>query len=154
MRLIAAIALSIVVMTGCSPSPSVTTLSAEEARAGIDAMWAAQAETGLAGDVSHVGAIFTQDAVLLPAGGLPVEGRDAIVELTGLFASQTPTTAMNVDPQELFAHGDTAYEIGSFSETYTAADGEPYTREGRYMAMIVLEGDGKWRVARVLVQAN
>lgn len=97
------------------------------------------------GDAAATGALYTDDAILLPPGGPVIEGRDGIVALwqgaidSGLKDLDLMT--MNVE-----VAGDTAYETGTFEGTVAGADGET-PANGKYV-VVWKKVDGNWMLHR------
>ena len=93
------------------------------------------------GDAEGMGEMYTDDAILLPAGGSRTEGREAIEAFwakalsSGIEDVQLKTE--NLEP----LGGDLVYEIGSY--TTTPADGAPIS--GHYV-VLWKRVDGEWKL--------
>ena len=95
-----------------------------------------------AGDGAAVAALYTSDASLLPPGGDPVQGREAI---QGFWTEATSTGGtFSLETVEVAGHGDMAVEIGTYSGT--GADGA-HTDHGKYM-VLWKKVDGAWKMHR------
>jgi uncharacterized protein (TIGR02246 family) len=104
------------------------------------------------GPVDAQVALYTADGELLEPGMAPLHGRDAIKAfLTPLFGAVDVESATTTsDAVEVY--GDAAYQWGTYSQR-VAEHGKPAADyNGRYVASWRREADGKWRVARFLVQ--
>jgi uncharacterized protein (TIGR02246 family) len=108
--------------------------SIDEANAKLEAL---QKE----GDAAGMGAMYTEDAILLPAGGRKTEGRDAIeafwADKLGSAGADVQLTTEDLVP----VGGDLAYEIGSY--TATPKDATPVS--GQYL-VLWKRVDGSWKL--------
>ncbi len=96
-----------------------------------------------AGDGAGIAALYADDAMLLPPGGEPVEGREAIQAfLQSAIDEAGVQTALKT--RELESYGDVAIEVGSYVDT--GADGA-HVDHGKYMAWWK-KVDGSWRLFR------
>lgn len=94
-----------------------------------------------AGDADAVADLHTEDALHLPAGMPPVEGRSAIRELTASSLERMPPGAsFAFEPREVRIADGWAVERG----VTEAADGFP---SGKYAMLYEREEDGCWRIA-------
>lgn len=94
-----------------------------------------------AGDADAVAHLHTEDAVHLPAGMAPVEGRSAIRELTASSLERMPPEAsFAFEPREVRIAEGWAVERG----VTDAAEGFP---SGKYVMLYEREEDGCWRIA-------
>jgi len=113
-----------------------------DARAGIEATNGLFVEALARGDAAAVAQLYTPDALLLPPGRDPVEGRPAIAAYWQGAAEGIGGATL--DTVEVGDHGDEAYEVGR----YTLADpaGEPIDR-GSYI-VLWRRVQGAWRLHR------
>ena len=58
--------------------------------------------------------------------------------------------ALDIRPDEMFVHGDAAYEIGEYDETVQMAGEEPMTLRNFYALRWERGADGVWRIDRFL----
>jgi uncharacterized protein (TIGR02246 family) len=93
------------------------------------------------GNAAGMGEMYTEDAVLLPAGGPSIRGREAIEEFWAEMLGQG-VADVQLTTQELVPLGDDlAYEIGSY--TTTPKDAAPVS--GHYL-VIWKRADGAWKL--------
>lgn len=92
-------------------------------------------------------AVWTEDAVIYPAGRRPIYGKPAIRDFFEHHGSQagepiawSPTCA-GVDPR-----GTMAYTLGTMAATPVEASGARGQQPGHYVAIWRRE-DGRWRCA-------
>ena len=57
-------------------------------------------------------------------------------------------SAFDVDPFEVFVHGDVAYQIGQYREAYQFPDAEPDELYYNFFARWEKQSDGAWRIDR------
>ena len=106
-------------------------------------------------DVAAVFALFTDDAILLPPGGVqPIQGRDNVRKFLGEYVKNkmdnhkvTPTVLMIGGP-------NTMVDAGTWSGDLPAQNGaQSIHTSGTYLATGVLV-DGKWKLWAVSWQAK
>jgi uncharacterized protein (TIGR02246 family) len=93
------------------------------------------------GDAAGMGDMYTEDAILLPAGGLRTEGREAI---EAFWAKKFGSGGADVQltTEDLVQLGDDlVYEIGRY--TTTQKDAAPVS--GQYL-VLWKRVDGKWKL--------
>lgn len=124
-----------------------TTAAAEvnvnDIRSEIETANAGFSEAIGAGDAAGAAtAIYTEDAVIYPPGGEPVEGRDAIVEFWTGAAQQMSVTGVELTTVEVEPAGpNMAWEVGEFE--IQGADGP--LDQGSYVVVWKNTADGwKW----------
>jgi len=97
-----------------------------------------------AGDADALGAIYTEDAVLIPPGSSPVWGRDeAVGVLSSLFGVllDVQLTADHVRP----IGGDYAVEVGHGTYDTMGEDGARVANRVNYIIVWHKGDDGVWR---------
>jgi ketosteroid isomerase-like protein len=135
MPALAALALAVV---GCQAAVPLT----DEDLAAIADVRQAYADAVLAGDAAAVAALYTEEAVEMPPNLPATEGRAAIqARYEALGEAVTDFTITG----EAEGQGTLAYDRGTFSATM-ALEGapEPYTDEGKYLAVCEKQADGSW----------
>lgn len=105
------------------------------------------ADAVVAGDAPAVAALYETEGVLLPDGGEPVLGTEA---LTAWFAALPDVQKVSLHHVEVNGHGDLAYVLGTF-RWKVLPDGatEPAERFGRSCQIWRRHG-GQWTIAREL----
>lgn len=94
-----------------------------------------------AGDADGVADLHTEDAIHLPAGMPPVEGRSAIRELVESSLSRMPPEAsFRFEPLEVRIADGWAVERG-------VTEGAESFPPGKYVMLYEEGGDGRWRIA-------
>jgi uncharacterized protein (TIGR02246 family) len=113
---------------------------------GIRAVADAYTAAMLAGDAAAAAAVYRDDAVEMPPGVPPVQGRAAIEQyFRGMFGS-CRFTEFTLSHAELRASGDVAFAAGTSRVTVTPNGGPPVSEPGKYLVVLKRTG-GAWRVA-------
>lgn len=98
------------------------------------------------GDAEAMAAVYTDDAVVLPPGGPPVEGREAIAELFRGMLAETALAAIDLESREVRVEGGTAYEVGRAHLTFRNAEAET-TTTAKYVVIWKRTDEGwRWHV--------
>lgn len=116
----------------------------EEVTAAIEAASAAFAEAFNAGDAEAVAAMYTEDALVLPPGKEPIEGRAAIQADLAADLAGMEGMVLTFETTEIQAAHGHALEVGGF--TLEGADGS-HVDHGKYIAIWKNTDDG-WKIAR------
>jgi ketosteroid isomerase-like protein len=105
------------------------------------------ADAVVAGDAAAAAAVYEAEGVLLPDGGEPVLGTEA---LTAWFAALPDVQKVSLHHVEVNGHGGLAYVLGTF-RWKVLPDGatEPVERFGR-SCQIWRRHSGQWTIARDL----
>jgi uncharacterized protein (TIGR02246 family) len=124
-----------------------TALAAETAEEGIKTTGAEFEDAFNDGDGAAVGALYTQDAAVLPPDGARVDGRKAIAEF---WQGAIDAGLKNLDLQtlEVLDAGDLAVEVGKVSLTTTGSVGKAVPMAGKYIVIWQRDDDGAWRLHR------
>jgi ketosteroid isomerase-like protein len=100
-------------------------------------------------DAATISAMHTEDAIVFPAGGEPIEGMEAIAAwYEGGLVAGGPT--MDLQTGEVFSVEGAALETGSW--VMTGADGS-HLDHGNYMVAWSHTEDG-WKIARDIWNSN
>jgi uncharacterized protein (TIGR02246 family) len=102
-----------------------------------------------AGDAKAVGAIYTDDATVMPPNSEAVKGRQAIEGLFGMLVTAGIKGAV-LTAQEVEVHGDTATEVGTYA--IQDATGKEIDR-GKYVATWK-RVKGEWKMHRDIWNSN
>lgn len=136
--------------TGSAGSGSAGQTGASADLAAIDRLRSDYVAARNEGDVDRLKALWTADGVLLPIDEPAVVGREAIAEHIADFLDQTPGT-IAIQPDETRVAGDWAFERGSETITLEAeATGEHVHLTIKYLAILMRQPDGSWKVGRYM----
>lgn len=98
-----------------------------------------------AGDAKAAAEFYTDDAIILPPGGVPIEGAEAIVAYFQ-EVMDVGVKELELESVEVVEAGDLAINVGTVASTQP--DG---SRDiGKVMAVLQHGDDGRWRVHRVM----
>lgn len=103
-----------------------------------------------AGDVDAIAALYAEDAVLLPQGSEPVEGRAAIREFWQMVMESDPGVTTDIETVEADVIGDVAIERGAYVNT--GPDGD-HRDHGKFIA-IWSKADGEWKILRDIFNSS
>jgi ketosteroid isomerase-like protein len=109
-----------------------------------DAQWAQLAAANQ--DVEKIIAYWSDDAIVIPPGQPPIEGKDALRQF--VTASQKiPGFRIHwvSDHVSFSPDGNVAYMRGANETTVTGPDGKPITIPGRGITVWRKGSDGQWR---------
>lgn len=111
----------------------------------IEAAGRAFSSAYVAGDTASLRDLYTVDAVLLPPER-EIRGRDGV----GRYFAPSPRSrnlahALRSDEVRIF--GETAVDIGEWSNTWQVGENAPREASGRYLVVWRKGSDGRWRMA-------
>lgn len=111
-------------------------MAMDEVRMGIDEINAKFVEAYNSGDAAALAALFAEDATRLPPDGTILKGRAAIEARRAEDMAEMPGgEELSLTTLDVQFSGDMAYEIGTWSSTEMAPDGEEVTMNGTYLAV-------------------
>ena len=113
-------------------------------RAEIETSLALLVHYGETKDSASSARMHTGDALLLPPGGVLVEGRDAVEEFMAVPSTATISDT-DIRTLRLDVDGDHAYHVGTYAYTLTDS-GVEQRKHGRFVMIWRRTGDG-WKVA-------
>ena len=89
--------------------------------------------------------VYTEDAIVMPANGPAIEGRQAIQEFMQAF----PTiTEVDLTIEEIDGRGDLAFVRGTYTMTLEPEGApEPIQDRGKYIEIRRRQADGAWLLA-------
>ncbi|HET9275536.1 MAG TPA: DUF4440 domain-containing protein [Gemmatimonadales bacterium] len=101
---------------------------------------------------SYTNTYYADDAIILPANGVTVSGRDAI---TQMLASYPPMSNVRFSIDEVEGAGDLAYARGTY-EMDVAVPGAPAPvhDKGKFIEIWKKQSDGSWKVARDIFNSD
>jgi uncharacterized protein (TIGR02246 family) len=107
-----------------------------------------------AGDAERWAAIFTTDAVLMPANQASISGTEAVQRYARERFTKF-TSRAEIKPVEIEISGDWAFTRTALSGTMTPKDGgKPIELDGKEIALFRRQPDGSWKVARLIGNSN
>ncbi len=98
-----------------------------------------------AGDASSYAAVFTHDAVSMPARGQLIRGRAAIAASIADALATTTFSKGHLETSQLHLDGDTAYELGRYAFD-VSCNGAAQHLTGRYLVVWRRSG-ADWKIA-------
>lgn len=124
----------------------------ESIAAAIDDVWRRYGETRVAGDHEAFTQLHTPDAQVFLSGAPALNGHDEIRAFVTRTSEGLRPVDVKIQREELDATEDTAWELGTFTESWVDAAGDTITRQGRYMAVLKANADGTWQLHRLMTQ--
>ncbi|MBX6365217.1 MAG: DUF4440 domain-containing protein [Gemmatimonadetes bacterium] len=103
-------------------------------------------------DSDSVAAMYTADGELLEPRMAPLRGREAIRRFLAPFDARTVVDTAAFRTTSLDVYGDVAYQWGTYHQVARLDGGPPGTFDGRFAAQWRRDTDGRWRLARLLMQ--
>ena len=98
------------------------------------------------GDAAGVAAAYTEDARLLPPGGEPLSGRQAIQQFwQGVMGMGVRGVELHTEHAE--SVGDLAYEVGSATLKIQPEGGSATTDTVKYVVVWKRRAGGPWQIA-------
>jgi len=144
-RFIGLLAFTAIVFSACTEPEKEETIDMDAVTAEIQAMEDAYAAGEKAKDADAVAAYYSDDAISYSRNRQPLSGKSAIRDnIAKNIASDTTGSYNAYKVVDLFAEGNTAVEIGSWTE-YDAEGNE--TENGYYMSYFE-KRDGKYSCVR------
>lgn len=104
-------------------------------------------------DVKAIADLYAEDGLIMPPNATQAEGPEAVGKVWESI-TQLPEVAMSFEPTtiEIAQSGDMAYDIGTYSLSFAADQGQ-VEDEGKYVVVWVKEGDD-WKVAADIFNTN
>jgi ketosteroid isomerase-like protein len=148
MRWMLAAAVFVIVMAGCGERAQP--LKAAD-RAAIEAATQAFGAAAKAGDWNAIGALYTEDALVMPPNAPAISGRPAIVQF---FSSFPPITEMTLTNVEVEGSDGIAYVRGTYQMTIAMPGQAPIEETGKYLAIHRKQADGSWPLSRDMFSSD
>jgi uncharacterized protein (TIGR02246 family) len=106
------------------------------------------------GDVSAIGNLYTDDAVVMNNQQPEVSGKPAIQQKATELVQQF-TVNISISPADTQIAGDLAYEHGSYTMSMTPkAGGAAMQNTGNYIVVLKRGADGSWKLHREIGNNN
>jgi ketosteroid isomerase-like protein len=119
---------------------------------GIQALADAYVEAVLTGDTEAYRGLYAEDAVQMPPGELPVEGRDAIVErfdrVSEMVIPVNPASYWGLSWSPDGIEGDLAFDVGTYEFQLTFEDGERSDPLIGTYTVVLRRSDEEWKIWR------
>ena len=142
-----AILLPLAVLAGCQSmsAPTSDPVREEAAIRATDARWLAAAQ---AHDLERTVSYWTDDVYMMPPGGPPMIGKEALRRYVGgAFAIPDFSISWVTDRIWVAKSGDVAYAVGTDTIRLTTPDGKPVVEHNKAVAVWRKEPDGSWKCA-------
>jgi uncharacterized protein (TIGR02246 family) len=108
----------------------------------------------LAGDARAVAALYTDDAVELPASEPLVRGRAAIEQrYRKFFDGPVKRTAFTFSHLEATIEGNVAYAVGTYDQRLALPSGQTVSDAGKFV-VILRRTQGAWRAAYAIYNGD
>lgn len=132
-----------VLATSCSsPPPPVDLENARSTLLAADMAWSTTPP-----DADAFVAMMDEDASFLAPDAPQANGQEDIkAAVSGLFASPGFKLNWRATSAEVASSGDFGYTLGTFELTLNDADGNPQTRQGKYVTVWEKNAEGQWKV--------
>jgi uncharacterized protein (TIGR02246 family) len=118
---------------------------AEDVRQAVEQADARMVKAFKAGDAAAIAALYGEDAKMLPPDATEVAGRRDIQQLWQGWIDGG-LKDLRLEPTEVAASGELAYEIGNFSLQAPADNDAMATTTGNYLVVWKHGTDGQWRL--------
>ena len=130
-------------LTGCaSPPPPVDLAAAKAALMDADQAWSRTPP-----DPNAFVSFVAQGAHFLAPEGPAAVGKESIRQTIGpMFSAPGLVLKWKASDANVSASGDLGYTIGTFTLSMDDADGNPVSREGKYVTIWRKQEDGSWKV--------
>jgi ketosteroid isomerase-like protein len=143
-------------LAACAPAPNEAGQAATQAAdtAALDGLRASYVAAETAGDAAALGALWTDDGVLMPPYMAAVQGSAAIQSYyQGMFDQNT--IEASASGEETVIAGDWSFGRGNFSISITPkAGGDAMHDSGKYIVVARRQADNSWKVARLIFNSN
>ena len=147
------IAAAMLLLIGCETDRREADINADIAAS--EAMSEQAAEAWEAGDLKTFAGFFTNDAIWMPPGAAPLQGRDAWwASLESGWNEATPLE-VSVTSEEIVVIGDWAFERHLVSEVVIEEPGGEQTQYyDKAIWILRRQEDGAWKIARYIWNEN
>jgi ketosteroid isomerase-like protein len=132
-------------VVACAPSPPPP---ASDANAGIDSLNARLANAYRTRDPKAYAALYTDTAVFEWPAFNNVRGPTELAAMARSNWAHLSDMDLRLTVANRRIAPDHATEFGAFQQSYRDSSGARNTEYGRYVALLVRQGDGSWRMDR------
>ncbi len=137
---------------GCVREATMTAGDRDDAGMAV-AQIARAYEAGLnAGDVDAIVALYTPDGVLMNTDDRQdARGTDAIRAALGALLASSKFSGTSITSHGVQVVGDVVVDNGTSTAMVREGDGEPVERLWKWISVSEKQGDGSWKLTRLLV---
>ena len=132
----------------CLACPQASRPSGGEATAGIDSLNAGVAQAYRSHDPAAYAALYTDTAVFEWPAFNTVRGRAALAEMARSNWASLKDMDLRLAVSTRRVAADQATEFGAFEQSWRDSSGVRMTEFGRYVALLLRQADGSWRMDR------
>ena len=146
---------ALVLLAACQPAPPPEMTAAEMAQIEADTkqaiadQWDGFRNAVLNGDAEVWVSLWTPDGRLLEPG-MDMSGDVLFDFVREFFESGGEVFSFDVESSEIFVHGDAAYQIGQYDESFRFPGAEAAEAHNHFFARWEKADDGIWRIDRML----
>jgi uncharacterized protein (TIGR02246 family) len=135
-------------LAGCFVIIVLSTMvhGADDAKSTVAKMNEAWLAAHKAADFDRLAALYTEDAVLMPAGREPVQGREAIRNFFAEDFKYVPKRSITLKSLRLEASGSVLVDSGEYRYDGIDTEGKPLHITGNYNT-VMKKTNGKWHTA-------
>jgi uncharacterized protein (TIGR02246 family) len=126
-------------------SPAIAVPNSATPQSEIAKIADAYVKAMLASDAARVAVLYQEDAVEMPAGRPLVKGRSGIEHYLRELMTEVKTTTFVLTHTESTVAGDTAYDVGTYSQRLSTRTGTA-DDTGKYV-MMLKHTAGEWKIA-------
>jgi ketosteroid isomerase-like protein len=101
-------------------------------------------DASLRGDSAAVGALLTEDTLLLPPAGRMIQGKKATEEYWRATWTQLKIVDFKMTTLNLYGNGDLAYEVGNYTLKFQV-QGKEGVDGGKYVVVWKQMADKSWK---------
>ncbi len=142
---------ALVLLAACQPAapPEMTDADKAEVEQAIADRWAAFESVILSKDVDEYMSYWTQDARILEPG-MDLAGSDLHDFFREFWGSGGEVFSFGLESYEIFVHGDVAYQIGQYDESFQFPGEEPAEAHNYFFTRWERGADGVWQIDRLV----
>ena len=126
--------------------------AAADDEAAIRDIWVKYAAARVAGDAEAWLALWDENGIKMSEGS-PARDRKALDAGVPKSFAATPTSSMNINPEEIVVTGDWAYSRGTYDADRTVK-GKDVHIDGKFLTILKRQADGSWKIYRDMSNSN
>ena len=142
---------ALVFLAACQPAapPELTDADKAEVEQAITDLWAAFELAIMSRDVEEYLPFWTQDARILEPG-MDMGGSELRDFFGEFWGSGGEVFTFALESYEIFVHGDVAYQIGQYDESFQFPGAEPAEAHNYFFMRFEKNADGIWQIDRLV----